>query len=70
MNRAITVINNRIKERGVTLAFVSEQVHMNANLLEKTLNGSRNMKADELVNLCQALDLTLEDFAVLQPVAD
>lgn len=70
MSRVITVISDRIKERGVTLAFVSEQVHMKADLLDKTLNGSRNMKADEFVNLCQALDLTLEDFAAPQPVDD
>lgn len=70
MSKVITVISDRIKERGVTLAFVSAQAHMNADLLEKTLNGNRNMKADELVNLCQALDLTLEDFAAPQPAAD
>ena len=69
MSRVITVISDRIKERGVTLAFVSKQAHMKTDLLDKTLNGSRNMKADEFVNLCQVLDLTLEDFKAPQSVA-
>lgn len=62
MSKVISVIKNRIKERGVTLVFVSKQAHMKTDLLSKTLNGNRNMKADEFVNLCQVLDLTLEDF--------
>ncbi len=70
MSRVSTVISDRIKERGVTLAFVSKQAHMKADLLDKTLNGSRNMKADEFVNLCQVLDLTLEDFKAPQSAAE
>lgn len=70
MNRAITVINNRIKERGVALSIVSKQVHMKTDLLAKTLSGNRNMKADEFVNLCQVLDLTLEDFKAPAQMAE
>ena len=62
MSKVISEINDRIKERGVPLVFVSKQAHMKTDLLSKTLNGNRNMKADEFVNLCQVLDLTLEDF--------
>ena len=40
------------------------------DLLSKTLNGNRNMKADEFVNLCQVLDLTLEDFKAPQSTAE
>lgn len=49
MSKVISVINDRIKERGVTLVFVSKQAHMKTDLLSKTLNGNRNMKADEFV---------------------
>lgn len=66
MSGVISVINNRIKERGVTLVFVSKQANIKTDLLSKTLNGNRNMKADELVSLCQVLDLTLEDFKAQQ----
>lgn len=70
MNRAIAVINKQIKERGVTIALVAKQVHMKTDLLSKTLNGNRNMKADEFVNLCQVLDLTLEDFKAPAQMAE
>lgn len=62
MSNVISVINERIKERGVTLVFVSKQAHMKPDLLSKTLLGTRNLKADEFINLCQILDLTLDDF--------
>lgn len=66
MSDVIAVIRNKIKERGVTMAFISRQLGMNPDLLSKTMNGSRNLKADEFVNLCQLLDLTLEDFKTAQ----
>ena len=62
MSKVVSVIGERIKERGVTLVFVSRQARMNPDLLSKTLNGTRNLKADEFVKLCQILDLTLDDF--------
>ena len=70
MSKVISVINDRIKERGATLVFVSKQAHMKTDLLSKTLNGNRNMKADEFVNLCQVLDLTLEDFKAPAQMAE
>ncbi len=70
VSKVISVINDRIKERGVTLVFVSKQAHMKTDLLSKTLNGNRNMKADEFVNLCQVLDLTLEDFKAPAQMAE
>lgn len=70
VSKVISVINDRIKERGVTLVFVSKQAHMKTDLLSKTLNGNRNMKADELVNLCKVLDLTLEDFMAPAQMAE
>lgn len=66
MSNVIAIISNRIKERGVTLVFVAKQAHIKTDLLSKTLNGNRKMKADELVRLCQVLDLTLEDFKITE----
>lgn len=63
MSTVTAVINNRIKERGVTLVFVAKHANMKTDLLSKTLNGNRNLKADEFVNLCQVLGLTLDDFS-------
>ena len=36
---------------------------MTPDLLSRTLNGARKLKADELVNLCRVLDLALDDFS-------
>lgn len=62
MDRVVSVINNRIKETGVTLTFVSNRAHIKTDLLSRTLIGKRKLKADELVNLCCVLGLTLDDF--------
>lgn len=70
MSRVTAVINDKIQERGVTLVFVSKRAKIKTDLLSKTLNGKRNLKADEFVNLCQALDLTLEDFQTPAHVAE
>lgn len=66
MSDIVAVIRSKIKERGITMVFISRQLGMNPDLLSKTMNGSRNLKADEFVNLCQLLDLTLEDFKTAQ----
>lgn len=62
MNTIVGVINDRIKELGVTQAHVSRKISMDPDLLGRTLHGTRKLKADEFVSLCQVLGLTLEDF--------
>ena len=62
MNTIVEKIESTIKERGLTQKYVSGQAHMNPDLLSKSLNGSRNLKADEFVMLCRVLNLTLDDF--------
>jgi len=56
------VIGERIDERGMTMTTVARRAGMTPDLLSRTINGTRKLKADELVNLCRVLDLTLEDF--------
>lgn len=62
MASVIKVISDRIEERGMTITAVSKRAGINNDLLSKTLNNKRKLKADELVVLCQVLGLTLEDF--------
>lgn len=62
MNTIVSVIADRIKERGMTQVYVSRQANMDPDLLGRSLHGSRKLKADEFVSLCQVLGLTLEDF--------
>lgn len=66
MNTIVGVINDRIKELGVTQAHVSRKISMDPDLLGRTLHGTRKLKADEFVSLCQVLGLTLEDFETTQ----
>ena len=58
----IDVINSRIQDRGMTLTAISKRSGINNDLLSKSLRSKRRLKAEELVALCQVLDLTLEDF--------
>lgn len=62
MDAIVRVIDSKIKSSGMTQAFVSRQANMNPDLLSRTLQGHRKLKADELVNLCEVLGLTFEDF--------
>lgn len=62
MEMIVKIIDNKIKSSGMTQAFVSRQAHMNPDLLSRTLQGHRKLKADELVSLCEVLGLTFEDF--------
>ena len=64
MSEVTAIIGDRIKERGVTLVFISKKADMNPDTLSKTLKGLRNMRADEFVKICRILDLTLDDFDV------
>ena len=62
MNTSVSVIADRIKERGMTQVYVSRQANMDPDLLGRSLHGNRKLKADEFVSLCKVLGLTLEDF--------
>lgn len=56
------VLNNRIEERGMTITTVATRANMSPELLSRTLKGHRKLKADELVDICCVLGLSLNDF--------
>lgn len=58
----ITVLNQRIKERGISVSELSRRVGMNDEMLRRSLAGNRNVKADEFVGLCHELSLDIDDF--------
>lgn len=62
MSNIIRVISNRIEDRGMSITVVATRANINPELLSRTLNGRRKLKADELVDLCRVLDLTMDDF--------
>ena len=57
MSNIIRVISNRIEDRGMSITVVATRANINPELLSRTLNGRRKLKADELVDLCRVLDL-------------
>lgn len=56
------VIAARIKRRGMTVAELSRRVGIQDELLRRSLNGTRKIRDTEFIDLCEELDLTLEDF--------
>jgi len=59
----ISVINERIRERGISVSELSRRIGMNDEMLRRSLAGNRNVKADEFIGLCRELHLDIEDFA-------
>lgn len=58
------VVSERVKKNGITVAELSRRTNMNPELLRRSLSGIRPLKADELVSLCQELELGISDFEV------
>lgn len=56
------VINQRISERGITIAELARRVEMDSEILRRCIRGERNLRADEFVRVCVELDLKLDDF--------
>ncbi len=58
----IEVLNQRIKERGIPMSELARRTNLDAELLRRSLAGTRNLKADEFVFLCHELALDTRDF--------
>ena len=58
----VDVLNQRITQRGISISELSRRAHMNDELLRRSLNGTRVLKATEFVAVCRELDLDIEDF--------
>ena len=49
-------------KRGISVAELSRRVGMEYWALRTSLKGEREIQADEFVNLCHELELSLDDF--------
>lgn len=58
----VDVLNKRVSQRGISISELSRRVKMNDELLRRSLNGTRSLKATEFVLVCHELDLDIEDF--------
>lgn len=61
----LEVLNNRIADRGITISELARRIGMNDELLRRALAGTRNIKADEFINLCRVLGLDIENFTTV-----
>ena len=62
MAHVIEVINEKKAERGISLAELSRRTGIDYEALRVTLDGNRNLRATEFIDLCQELELDLSDF--------
>ena len=56
------IVGKKVAERGIPIAELARRVGMDREVLRRSINGSRKLRADEFVRVCAELDLTLEDF--------
>ena len=51
-----------MKEMGLSITDLSRESGIGFELVRRSLHGTREIKAQEFIQLCRVLDLTLEDF--------
>lgn len=56
------VISERRKDRGMPVSELARRAGIEYEALRVSLEGGRNIRADEFVELCRILDLDLNDF--------
>lgn len=56
------VIADAAYKQGFTKTALAKQMNMDVELMRRSLNGTRKISADEFVQLCNILKLTLKDF--------
>lgn len=59
---AARTIKRIIDENGIKQSHIANKIGMSPDLLNKTLEGKRNLKADEFISLCSVLSLNLDVF--------
>lgn len=57
------VFENKRLRRGMTIAELARRVHMEYESLRRVLKGDREIQSLEFLNLCEELELSLEDFS-------
>lgn len=65
MNTLNVKIKNYINEKGITQSFVAKKSGISAPKLSATLNGKRNLYADEFEAICKALNVSPTTFISL-----
>ena len=58
-----------IEDRGVTYRFISEKTGIPVDALSKSFLGKRKLPADEMISICKAVGIDLDDFSDGHPGA-
>ncbi|MCR1842793.1 helix-turn-helix domain-containing protein [Murimonas intestini] len=64
--KAHEVIKNHIEKKGIKPSFIADETGMSRELLRRSLDGKRTLKADEFVKICTLLSLDLTDFEKME----
>ena len=63
--KAYEVFADAVDKRGITYAELARRVHMNKELLRRSLKGTREIKPEEFVVLSVELGLQVADFSAV-----
>jgi hypothetical protein len=59
---AAAILKEHISKNGIKQNFVAEKAAMPAELLRRSLDGTRKLQADEFLAICEALSLDIDYF--------
>ncbi len=58
-------LKKAIENRGIKLSYIAGKIGISADLLSKTINGTRRLTADEFLKICKVLNVTQDEIDVL-----
>lgn len=62
-------IRKYLEEKGITQEWLAQKIGMSKQAMSATLKGTRRLTADEYVDICAALGLSMDYFKDTQAVA-
>ena len=60
--KAYQIIKKHIDDNGIKMSYVADSIGMPRELLRRSLDGTRALKADEFIKICVLLSLDLTAF--------
>lgn len=66
MDNTTTALSKYIKDKGISISSISQKTKISIGKLYSSLSGSRALRADELVMICQVIEKDPFDFFTLK----
>lgn len=51
-----------IRDHGIKMSWLARKANINYYPLNQSLNGKRELRASELLSICRALDISIDEF--------